>query len=157
MVSRREFLRGRFGAHGPPVRPPWALAEALFLKACTRCGACAPVCPTSIISLAAGYPVVSFARGECTFCGECAKACRDGALQDSALQIWPWAIKASVGRDCLARRGTECRVCGDYCSVAAIRFSPRIGGPPEPEIDSNACTGCGACAAPCPAAAISVA
>lgn len=156
MVSRRNFLRGKFSSGGPPQRPPWALAESLFLRACTRCGACAPVCPAAIISIKNGYPEVDFSRGECTFCGECAKACRDGALQDSELQIWPWAIKAHVGRSCLPMKGVECRVCGDQCPVAAIRFSPRVGGPPVPEIDSNACTGCGACVAPCPVSAISV-
>jgi ferredoxin-type protein NapF len=157
MVSRRNFLRGSFRSTAPPLRPPWALAEQLFIRACTRCGACAPVCPTSIISIQSGFPEVDFKRGECTFCGACAVACRHGALQDSELQLWPWAIKAQAGRDCLARRGVECRVCGDQCGVGAIRFSPRIGGPPEPEIDANACTGCGACVAPCPAAAIVIA
>lgn len=157
MVSRRNFLRGNFKTSAPPLRPPWALAESLFLRACTRCGACAPVCPTAIISIKNGYPEVDFSRGECTFCGNCARACRDGALQDSELQIWPWAIKARVGGDCLSHRGTECRICGEHCPVAAIRFSPRVGGPPVPEIDTNTCTGCGACVAPCPTKTITVA
>lgn len=157
MVSRRQFLRGKFSSAPPPQRPPWALAESLFLRACTRCGACAPVCPTSIISIKSGYPEIDFSRGECTFCGECAKSCRHGALQDGDVQIWPWAIKAQVGRDCLPIKGVECRICGEQCEVAAIRFSPRVGGPPVPAIDSNACTGCGACVAPCPVKAISIA
>lgn len=157
MVSRREFLRGRIRPGVSPQRPPWALAESLFQRACTRCGACAPVCPTGIISIQNGYPEIDFKRGECSFCGNCAASCKPGALQNSELQIWPWAIKARVERDCLAMRNVECRICGDQCQAAAIRFSPRLGGPPVPEIDANACTGCGACVAPCPVTAISIA
>jgi len=156
MVSRRQFLRGDFKSRPPPQRPPWALAETLFLRACTRCLECIPVCPTGILIVSGGYPEVNFTRGHCTFCGACAKACRPGALQDSETQIWPWPIKAQVATHCLPQRGVECRVCGEHCEASAIRFSPRAGGPPIPEIDEAACTGCGACVAPCPAAAIVV-
>lgn len=157
MVNRRQFLRGNFKAAPAPQRPPWALAEPLFISACSRCRDCVPVCPTRIIVIVGGFPEVDFKRGECTFCGACATACIDQALLDSDVQIWPWAIKAQVANSCLAQRGVECRICGDRCAVAAIRFSPRLGGPPQPEIDVAACTGCGACVAPCPVAAISVA
>ena len=69
----------------------------------------------------------------------------------------PRAIKAQIADSCLAKKGVECRICGDPCLVAAIRFSPRLGGPPLPEIDTGSCTGCGDCVAPCPVAAISLA
>lgn len=150
-------MRGDFRSRPPAPRPPWALAEDLFVNACTRCAECVPACPTRIIVIVRGYPEVDFKRGECTFCGACAAACRPGALQDSECQIWPWAIKAQVADTCLASRGVECRSCGERCAAAAIRFSPRLGGPPVPSIDGNACTGCGACVAPCPVSAISVA
>ncbi|MBI5790362.1 MAG: ferredoxin-type protein NapF [Rhodocyclales bacterium] len=157
MVSRRQFMRGDFKSRPPAPRPPWALAEELFLKACTRCGDCVPVCPTHVIVIVRGYPEVDFKRGECTFCGACATACKPGALQNSECQIWPWAIKAQVANTCLPMRGVECRICGDRCEANAIRFSPRLNGPPVAEIDAGACTGCGACVAPCPVSAISVA
>ncbi|MCX7165558.1 MAG: ferredoxin-type protein NapF [Rhodocyclales bacterium] len=156
MVSRRQFLRGNFKSSQTPQRPPWALAEALFISACSRCGDCVPVCPTRIIVIVRGFPEVDFKRGECTFCGACAAACKDYALLDSETQIWPWAIKAQVASNCLPNRGVECRVCGDHCPVAAIRFSPRLGGPPQANVDPAVCNGCGACVAPCPVAAISV-
>ncbi len=156
MVNRRQFLRGNFKAAPAPQRPPWALAEESFLDACTRCGACVPVCPTRIIVIVRGYPEVDFKLGECTFCGACATACKDKALLNSDSQIRPWAIKAQVAGACLAQRGVECRICGDHCAVAAIRFSPRLGGPPVAEVDAVSCTGCGACVAPCPVNAISI-
>lgn len=158
MVSRRQFIQGDFKTHATPQRPPWALAEKHFLAACSRCGACATVCPTQIITLVRGYPEVEFKRGECSFCGACVAACRDGALQrfEPPGQTAPWAVKAQFSSTCLAQRGVECRICGDHCAAAAIRFSPRLGGPPVPELNAAACTGCGACVAPCPQQAISV-
>ena len=156
MVNRRQFLRGNFKAAHPPQRPPWALAEEAFLDACTRCSACVPVCPTRIIVIVRGYPEVDFKRGECTFCTACAVACKDGALPRTAAETVPWNIKARIADNCLARRGVECRICGDPCPVSAIRFSPCLGGPPVAEVDASSCTGCGACAAPCPVNAISI-
>lgn len=103
-----------------------------------------------------GYPEVDFKRGECTFCGACATACKDGALPRAEGQAVPWSIKARIADTCLAQRGVECRICGDHCPVAAIRFSPRLGGPPLAEVVSGSCTGCGACVAPCPVNAISI-
>lgn len=57
----------------------------------------------------------------------------------------------------MARGNVVCRTCGDACEAAAIRFRPRLGGAALPEVDGEKCTGCGACVAPCPAAAITLA
>ncbi|BAO28190.1 ferredoxin-type protein NapF [Sulfuritalea hydrogenivorans] len=149
-------MRGDFKARRAPQRPPWALTEEAFLGACSRCGECIPVCPTRIIVVVRGYPEVDFKRGECSFCGACATACKHGALLRAGNESTPWTIRAQVAENCLARHGVECRVCGDPCAVAAIRFSPRLGGPPLPEVDAGSCTGCGACVASCPAAAITL-
>ncbi|OHC66763.1 MAG: ferredoxin-type protein NapF [Rhodocyclales bacterium GWA2_65_19] len=149
-------MRGDFKSRRTPLRPPWALAEESFLAACTRCGQCLPVCPTRIIAMVRGYPEVDFSRGECTFCGACATACKDGALPRADDHALPWTIKAQITDNCLAHRGVECRICGDPCPVTAIRFSPRLGGPPVAEVDAATCTGCGACVAPCPVNAINI-
>ncbi|MCK9386791.1 MAG: ferredoxin-type protein NapF [Sulfuritalea sp.] len=159
MVSRRQFLWGNFKGGKAPQRPPWALAETVFPDVCTRCGACAPVCPTRIIIIVRGYPEVDFRRGECTFCGACAAVCKDQALlhTEKGRHAKPWTIKAQISDRCATRQGVACRVCDDRCQVAAIRFSPRLGAPPMAEIDATLCTGCGACLAPCPMKAISLA
>lgn len=61
---------------------------------------------------------------------------------------------AEVDARCVAGKGVECRICGEHCDAGAIRFSPRPGGPPLPEVRREACTGCGDCVAPCPVQAI---
>lgn len=154
--SRRNFLRGRFSARKGPLRPPWALAENDFLHACTRCGDCVRACPTHVVTdRDAGYPSIDFSAGECTFCGECAAACRTGALKRAQGQP-AWPARAAIGEQCLAQRKIECRICGDQCEARAIRFPLKAGGIAVPVLDSSSCTGCGACVASCPAAAISV-
>lgn len=155
MISRRQFLRGDLSGRKPALRPPWALDAADFLSACTQCGECAAACPTRIVVISAGYPVVDFARGECTFCGACAAACKPGALRRS--EAAPWRIRARIGERCMAFKDTVCRSCGDACLAAAIRFRPRLGGAAVPEVDAGRCTGCGACVAPCPVQAIALA
>lgn len=151
--SRRALFRGR--STGPsPLRPPWALAEDEFISRCTRCDACIDACPESILSRGdGGFPTVDFTRGECTFCQACADACVPHALS-SGLRA-PWAIRANVDDSCLALRGVHCQTCRDACPHDAIRF-PMRSGVPRPLVEAAACTGCGACVAPCPVAAISV-
>jgi ferredoxin-type protein NapF len=154
--SRRNFLRGNFSLRQGPLRPPWALAEADFLQACTRCGDCVDACPTHIVvSRDAGYPSIDFAAGECTFCGDCATVCATGALKRSGEQA-PWQALAAINEPCLARQRVECRICGDQCAAGAIRFPLRAGGIALPVLDQERCTGCGACVGPCPVQAIAV-
>lgn len=154
-ASRRGFFRGRPRPKAE-IRPPWALAETEFTDRCTRCNDCLTACPEQIIvSGDGGFPTINFARGECTFCGDCLKACTPQALKEIQATP-PWPYKALIAPTCLPQNGVECRVCGDYCDARAIRFTPRIGGSPLPAIDTEKCTGCGACIAPCPVTAITV-
>lgn len=158
-ASRRGFLFGRRPPRTTTLRPPWALAEEVFLAACTRCGQCSAKCPTGILVVAdGGYPVVDFQRGECTFCGDCVAVCADGALRrdrgdDGSV---PWSLLARIGDECMARRNVVCRSCGDSCEAGAIRFRPQLGGAAQPEVDEARCTGCGACVAICPSRAVTV-
>ena len=154
-LARRGFFRGRPRPRAE-IRPPGARPEDEFIDRCTRCDDCLKACPTGILIRGdGGYPTVDFGIGECTFCGDCVAACQPQALarRDEGV-AWPY--QAWIGDACLPRQGVECRVCGDFCDVRAIRFAPRLGGSPLPEIDPEKCTGCGACYAPCPTNAIRV-
>jgi len=160
MVSRRQFLRGKLSRRPTPLRPPWSGAERDFLVRCTRCGDCQSACPTRIIVVGdGGFPEVDFRRGECTFCAACVEACAPQALatRDADGIRQPWRLKAHVGDACFARHGVVCRTCGDQCAPGAIRFPLTAGAVARPEVSTANCTGCGACLAPCPANAITLA
>jgi ferredoxin-type protein NapF len=150
--GRRALLFGRRAAK-PAIRPPWALAEAAFLDACTACGACVEACPENVLAIAGGgHPVFDPTRGECTFCGACARACASGAIGSSGSA---WDLAAAVGDACMPRNGVVCSSCRDACPAQAIHF-PILSRLPLPEVDAEACTGCGACVSVCPVGAIAL-
>lgn len=156
-LARRDLFRGRFTRPAEPraLRPPTARREAAFRAACDGCTACVPACPERVIRLDGDRrPVLQFIHGECTFCGLCADACPTHALTREGARTW--TVKAEIGAKCLALGGVHCRSCGDVCPTSAIRFAPRADGRFLPALDAAACTGCGACVAPCPVAAIDV-
>ncbi|MGI6852190.1 ferredoxin-type protein NapF [Mesorhizobium sp. 1B3] len=147
--TRRSFLSG--GARLPsPLRPPGATTAGL--DRCSGCSACVEACPTGIVALSEGLPVVSFALGACTLCGACAAACPEPVFECGS----PIAFLhvGAISEACLAKGGIACMTCRDACPQDAIRFRPRVGGPFTPEVLADACNGCGACVAPCPAGAI---
>jgi len=111
-------------------------------------------CPTSIISIRGGIPVLDFRQGECTFCGQCAERCPERVFPpEPATQF---QHHAAIGGNCLAMNRVDCQACRDVCQPMAIRFRPQRGGPFRPSLDEAACTGCGACVAVCPASAVSM-
>lgn len=159
-LSRRAFLGAARPGREDVMRPPWALPEQEFLAACTRCNNCVDACPTGLlVKGAGGYPEADFTPGRapeaCTFCGDCVNACQDMALRQQPEQA-PWALHAAFTADCLAQRNVVCRTCGEYCDAGAIRFPPVLGGVAKPQLDTAACTGCGACLADCPTHAIRI-
>lgn len=160
--SRRAFL---FGADAETqvdtaFRPPWALRD-VFADLCTGCGDCISACPEGIVTLdAAQRAVVDFRRGSglCSFCGACAEICPEPVFVAPALRAAtpPWDLRVTIGADCLTQDGVMCQTCKDACGDGAIRFVYAAGRIPEPKVDLDRCTGCGACVAPCPAAAIEI-
>ncbi|WP_337244553.1 ferredoxin-type protein NapF [Luteimonas sp. gir] len=150
---RRALLRGRL--HTPhPLRPPWALDERAFVDACTGCGACVAACPERVLVIGEGrLPVFDPALGECTFCTDCASACEAHAFRPA--QDAAWALQARVAETCLTLHGIVCSSCRDACGESAIRF-PVTSCVPTPVVAADRCTGCGACVAGCPSAAISL-
>ena len=149
--QRRLFLLGRVVSRTFP-RPPGTLPDADLASQCDACGLCAQACPSHIIVMTERLPRLDFSAGECTFCQRCGEACPTGAIRPSEERRLSW--QATIGAACLAIRGVECRTCGEHCDARAIRFRPVAGRPRLPEVDPESCTGCGACMAPCPTAAI---
>lgn len=156
--SKRDFLRGRSKKRPAAIRPPWT-NEARLDDACTRCGNCIAACPEDVLFVGEGdFPAFNprLGTGECTFCGACAEACE--ARVFDLTRDTPWTITAVLDpTECLAFESIHCEACRDFCDVRAIAMPPRAGGPSRPTLDSEKCTGCGACVAPCPGNALRLA
>lgn len=151
-VTRRGFLTRPLSSASDVIYPPGATAQSM--RNCSGCGDCAAACPTKIIDMRTGIPVVNFEVGECTFCGQCAERCPEGVFPDSPPTSFPHVV--AIGADCLALNYVDCQSCRDACVPLAIRFRPRLGGPFVPELQQDACTGCGACLSICPTQALTV-
>ncbi|PSW19595.1 ferredoxin-type protein NapF [Photobacterium sanctipauli] len=150
--SRRRLLTRR-----RPVlqRMPWVVEEDTFVDKCTRCNKCINACETQIITKGdGGFPVVDFDRGECTFCYRCADICPELLFHPQAEQ--PWQQVAQINEGCLALSNIECRSCGDMCEMQAITFKLQPGGVAKPNLETDSCTGCGACISVCPTSAITM-
>lgn len=151
--ARREGHGNRY-APALLLRPPGALAEPDFLRACTRCGDCSEACPHDAIRMAAprlreaaGTPVLEPHEAPCLLCEDlpCVAACEPGALRDDALAVLGTARVSAL--DCLNRLGSPCSVCVERCPVPdAISFRGNV-----PEVEESLCTGCGQCQHACPA------
>jgi len=145
----------QFSTRNTPCRPPWAIAEQLFIQTCGHCGECIEACPEHILIYGRGdYPEVDFSKGGCTFCGKCAQVCEPGGLCPSHKH--PWHLKAFIAETCLTNRGTECNCCGESCPANAISFRQQVGNTPVPILEEMFCNGCGTCVSACPASAIHV-
>ena len=141
-------------ADTPPLIPPWA-TRARLKALCTGCGDCLAVCPEAILVAGrAGAPVLALNGGACTFCGRCAEACAEDVF--ASTETRPWTLVADVGGSCLLSKGVTCQSCTDACDDAALTFAYRPGTAGEILLDTEACTGCGACLGVCPAGAISL-
>jgi len=155
-LSRAAFLQGAWRKDQTLIRPPWAKEESDFIAHCdSSCQACSNACPEKIIVIGRGkYPHIDFSQGECTFCEQCVDACDYDALVKQG-DGKPWIHKAVIKMDqCITQQSVVCRSCSEMCEVAAIKFTPVIGGVSSPELNSDLCNGCGACINVCPSKAL---
>jgi ferredoxin-type protein NapF len=134
---------------------PWLVDEQAFIADCSRCSKCIDVCETGIvINGEGGFPEVDFSKGECSLCEKCADICPDPVFVTRDQK--PWNQIAKISDKCLALQGIECRVCGENCEYAAIKFRLQRGGTATPTLNESDCTGCGGCIKPCPVGAIDI-
>ena len=143
-------------------RPPGAVSEPLFLTLCERCGECASACPHAAIltypedaGARAHTPAMRPERRPCHLCDgyPCIAACPSGALRqpDATLpresQTWSLGTVALDTERCFAYSGPECGACVGLCprGLEAMRLVKW-----RPELDGEACVGCGLCIEACP-------
>lgn len=151
-VSRRRFLgvaspaRRRFARRGAFLR---LVLSTPAPPVTTRLKAC----PTGLLQRGeGGLPVADAAAAACT-----SAATAPGPAPPAPSAATPPrhpGPSASPSPSVAWPPRTSNAACGEACDVSAIRFRPRIGGVPLPEVDNTACNGCGACIAPCPVSAV---
>ncbi len=155
------------------IRPPGALEEKEFLKACIRCGECMKVCVTNGLQpvlLEAGpegiwtpklVPRIGYCENRCTLCGQ---VCPTGAIKKLDMTV-KQKVKIGLamidqGRCLPHAQGIPCVVCQEACPTTAkaiwledARVKNRYGQKmlvKQPRVDLNLCIGCGICEALCP-------
>ncbi len=166
--SRRNFIQFLAGAlisgsaftlikavpAKPLVRPPAALVESDFLKACTRCNQCIDVCeanalhPASILDGLTSFGTPVMDGSKCIICMECVRICPTNAIKKVPKREIILG-KAVINEDtCLAwQKKKRCKDCYRACKSKAIKMKKRR----YPEIVADKCNGCGLCLRRCPA------
>ncbi len=151
------------------IRPPGALREDRFKEVCIRCGNCAKACPTDIIGSSfdahdlAGLlsPAVDFDKGyclpRCTACGDVCPSAAIGKFSTADKHRLFMATVLLHREACLLSVHKECDLCHRYCEYDAVVIHNATGGVQAwPEIMTNRCVGCAACALVCPPRAITM-
>ena len=155
-LKRRNLLRGKLGKEKKPIHLPWLIDADEFTEQCTQCEKCIDSCNENIIVKGdGGFPEINFTLGECTFCKACATVCPEPLFNKDSTQA-PWNYHAEINNKCLTRNQIACQSCQDSCEPRAISFHYAVGKPPTPEINTDACTGCGACVSICPSQAVEI-
>ena len=157
------------------LRPPGALKEKQFIRACLKCGQCVEACPYDTLKLATlsddlplGTPFFEPIKIPCYMCTDipCTESCPSGALDMKLLMDDSGETsinKAQMGvavihkESCLAHWGIQCDACYRACPLIGkaieLKFEKNgITGKHAnliPIVNSDVCTGCGVCEHAC--------
>lgn len=139
------------------VRPPFAIAEADFLRSCSRCAACLKaysyhvlhMLPARCGFLRSGTPAMELCKHGCHLCEgwPCVAACDTGALKMPVANVMPKLGRLMVSpHRCLASPTHDCHACIDVCPVDGAIST---GSDSKPLIIEDYCPGCGLCLEAC--------
>ena len=152
------------------MRPPGALPEADFKKACIKCGQCVEACPYNTLKLSTasddklnGTPFFEARTVPCYMCTDypCIKECPTLALTEEAISKdeKPSIDHAKMGlavihkESCIAFGGIRCDACYRACPLIGEAITLEMEKNKQtqkhanlkPVINSDVCTGCGLC------------
>lgn len=150
----------------PLLRPPGAISERAFLKACTKCDDCMHACPKDAIQrvprtmgfLIAGTPYIDPKKVPCVMCDglPCIPACPEGAL--APVPGGPMDVEMGYAilnkNNCQAYGHTFCQQCVIDCPIPGAITQNREQ---QPTFHRDICTGCGVCVRSCSTVNIPVA
>jgi ferredoxin-type protein NapG len=139
-----------------PLRPPGAIAEAMFSDTCARCGACIDACPRQAIKPLpmrfgnrAETPYIVPREAPCVLCNGllCTTVCPSGALrrvsEPKDVRMGTAVVDA---KRCLPWQDQQCSTCLTACPIPGALVADEKGRPKV----TAACTGCGICEYYCP-------
>lgn len=138
------------------LRPPGALPEAEFLKACINCDLCAQVCCRGAIKffcesfeghVIAHTPYIVAAETACDLCLDCTRVCPTGALMpvshEEDVRMGLAVIEENLCLPYINQGG--CGACYTVCPVNAVRLEAQR----YPKVIADHCVGCGLCEEVC--------
>ncbi len=122
------------------LRPPGAIDEDDFIKACIKCGACVTACPYDTLKLASpgdnkpvGTPYFEPRKTACEMCPDipCVPVCPSGALSTEKVSSFDATKKEKVldintakmgvavidSKSCIAFWGIQCDLCYRACPI----------------------------------------